>query len=165
MDNALIPLLVWDSAITKKQWWAKWRFSTFDLYPWGEGHGVQGQICDILRPQLAMNCFLLLWPHRFSHFGCINLGGGGVGGLWYYIDVEHSTYLQVSMPTSAKKVNITWSRNSVVDNTLIPLLVWDTAIPEKVNFTWPQNSVVDSALLRPNSHLQRRLVFEANLYS
>jgi hypothetical protein len=41
---------------------------------------VQGQICDILRPQLAMNCFLLLWPHRFSHFGCINLGGGGVGG-------------------------------------------------------------------------------------
>ncbi len=41
---------------------------------------MQGQICDILRPQLAMNCFLLLWPHRFSHFECINLGGGGVGG-------------------------------------------------------------------------------------
>ncbi len=65
------------------QWWAKWRYSTFDLYPWGEGHGVQGQICDILRPQLAMNCFLLLWQHRFSHFGCINLGGGGVEGLWH----------------------------------------------------------------------------------
>jgi hypothetical protein len=38
---------------------------------------VQGQICDILRPQLAMNRFLLLWPHRFPHFGYIHLGGGG----------------------------------------------------------------------------------------
>jgi hypothetical protein len=41
---------------------------------------VQGQICDILRPQLAMNCFLALWPYRFPHFGYIILGGGGVGG-------------------------------------------------------------------------------------
>ncbi len=49
----------------------------------GEGHGVQGQICDILRPQLAMKCFLPLWQHRFPHFGYIYLGGGGVGGLWY----------------------------------------------------------------------------------
>ncbi len=60
-----------------KQWWAKWRSSTFDLYPGGEGHGVQGQICDILRPQLTMNRFLHLCPHRFPHFGYINLGGGG----------------------------------------------------------------------------------------
>jgi hypothetical protein len=52
----------------------------FELYPGGEGHGVQGQICDILRPQLAMNRFLPLYPHRFPHFGYINLGGGGVGG-------------------------------------------------------------------------------------
>ncbi len=59
------------------QWWAKWQLSTFDLYPWGEGHGLQGQICDILRPQLAMSRFLPLWPHRFPH---IHLGGGGVGG-------------------------------------------------------------------------------------
>ncbi len=59
---------------------AKWRLSTFDLYTWGEGHGVQGQICDILRPQLAMNRLLPLWPHRFPHFGYIHLGGGGVGG-------------------------------------------------------------------------------------
>jgi hypothetical protein len=29
---------------------------------------VQGQICNILRPQLAMNRFLPLWPHRFPHF-------------------------------------------------------------------------------------------------
>ncbi len=62
------------------QWWAKWRLSTFDLYPWGEGHGVQGQICDILRPQLAMNRFLPLWSHRFPHFVYINLRGEGVGG-------------------------------------------------------------------------------------
>ncbi len=41
---------------------------------------MQGQICNILRPQLAMNRFLRLWPHRFPHFGYINLGGGGVGG-------------------------------------------------------------------------------------
>jgi hypothetical protein len=61
-------------------WWAKWRLSTFDLDPWGERHGVQGQICGILRPQLAMNRFLPLWPHRFPHFGCIHLGGRGRGG-------------------------------------------------------------------------------------
>ncbi len=41
---------------------------------------MQGQICDILRPQLAMNPFLPLWPHRFPHFGYINLGGGAWGG-------------------------------------------------------------------------------------
>ncbi len=41
---------------------------------------VQGQICDILRPQLAMNRFLPLWPHRFPHFGYFHLGGEGVGG-------------------------------------------------------------------------------------
>jgi hypothetical protein len=58
----------------------KMTISTFDLYPGGEGHGVQGQICDILRPQLAMNRFLPLWPHRFTHFVYIHLGGGGVGG-------------------------------------------------------------------------------------
>ncbi len=46
----------------------------------GEGHGVQGQICDSLRPQLAMNRFLPLWPHRFPHFGYIHLGGGAGGG-------------------------------------------------------------------------------------
>jgi hypothetical protein len=53
----------------------------FDLYPWGEGHGVQGQICYILRPQLAMNRFLTLWPQRFPHFEYIHLWGAGVGGL------------------------------------------------------------------------------------
>ncbi len=41
---------------------------------------MQGQICDILRPQLAMNHFLPLWPHRFLHFIYTHLGGGGVGG-------------------------------------------------------------------------------------
>ncbi len=40
---------------------------------------MQGQICDILRPQLARNRFLPLWPHRFPHF--VLLGGGGVGGV------------------------------------------------------------------------------------
>jgi hypothetical protein len=42
---------------------------------------VQGKICDILRPQLAMNRFLTLWPQRFPHFGYIHLWEGGVGGL------------------------------------------------------------------------------------
>ncbi len=73
-------MYLWDSYW---QWWAKWRLSTFDLYPWRERHEVQGQICDILRPQLAMNRFLPLWPHRFQHFVYIHLRGGGVGGLWY----------------------------------------------------------------------------------
>ena len=50
----------------------------FDLYPGGEGHGVQGQICDILRPQLAMNRFLPVWPHRCPQFEYIHLGGGGL---------------------------------------------------------------------------------------
>ncbi len=45
----------------------------------GEGHGVQGQICDILRPQLAMNRFLPPWPHRFPHFRYIHLGKGAGG--------------------------------------------------------------------------------------
>ncbi len=69
----------WAANIPNGQWWAKWRFSTFDLYPWGEGHGVQGQICDILRPQLAMNCFLSLWPHRFPHFG--SWGGSDIRSM------------------------------------------------------------------------------------
>ncbi len=60
--------------------WRLSQLSTFDLYPGGEGHGVQGQICDILRPQLAMNRFLPLWPHRFPHFENIHLGEGGGGG-------------------------------------------------------------------------------------
>jgi hypothetical protein len=41
---------------------------------------VQGQICDILRPKLAMNRFLPLWPYISSHFGYINLGGRAWGG-------------------------------------------------------------------------------------
>jgi hypothetical protein len=50
----------------------------FRPIPWGgEGHGVQGQICDILRPQLAMNRFLPLWLHRFPHT-YIHLGGGAL---------------------------------------------------------------------------------------
>jgi hypothetical protein len=63
---------------------------------------MQGQICDILRPKLAMKGFLSLWPHRFPHFGYIHLGGGGPGGGGGMISdhVEHSTNLQVSMPTS-----------------------------------------------------------------
>ncbi len=43
---------------------------------------MQGQICDIPRPQLAMNHFLPFWPHRFPHFGSIHRGRGvGVGAL------------------------------------------------------------------------------------
>ncbi len=146
VEKSLVALYVlWrgraKTGCPRNLWWAKWRLSTFDLYPWGEGHGVQGQICDILRPQLPMNRFLPLWPHRFPHFVKIHLGGGGVGGAliffficifvntWYVNlqnsltmdsvnilhviqissryqynceDVEHSTYLQVSMPTSAR---------------------------------------------------------------
>jgi hypothetical protein len=47
------------------------KMTTFDL-------GVQGKICDILRPQLVMSRFLPLWPHRCPHFVYIHLGGGGV---------------------------------------------------------------------------------------
>ncbi len=77
------PLRQHDFCAPLVQWWAKWRLSTFDLDPSGEGHGVQEQICVILIPQLAMNRFLPLWPHRFPHFEYIHLGGEGVGGLWY----------------------------------------------------------------------------------
>ncbi len=58
--------------------------------------GCRDKICDILTP--ASYESLPCWPHRFPHFGYIHLGGGG---LWYMINVGHSTYLQVSMPTSA----------------------------------------------------------------
>ncbi len=81
LNGWTIPLI--NFVTTPPQWWAKWRLSTFNLYPREEGHGVHGQICDILRPQLAMNRFLPLWPHRFLHFWFIHLGGGGVGGLYY----------------------------------------------------------------------------------
>ncbi len=39
----------------------------------GEGHGVQGQKCDILRPQLAMNRFLplSLFIHLFQFYSFI----------------------------------------------------------------------------------------------
>ena len=48
----------------------------------------------------------------------------------------------------------TYPHNSVVDNALIPLLVWDTAITEKVNFTIGHNLVVDNALIRSWSRIQ-----------
>jgi hypothetical protein len=52
-------------------------FRPLTYNPWGEGHGGQGKICDILRPQLAMNLFLpqipILWIHKS--------GGRGREGL------------------------------------------------------------------------------------
>ncbi len=58
------------------------KMMTLDLWPipLGEGQGLQGQICDILRPQLAMTRFLPLWPRRFPHFGNIHQGEGAWGG-------------------------------------------------------------------------------------
>jgi hypothetical protein len=64
---------------------------------------VQGQICDILRPQLAMNRFLPLWPHRFPHFVTIHLGGVDVGGALIFDRRRAFDLLQVSMPTSVQK--------------------------------------------------------------
>jgi hypothetical protein len=62
------------------------RMTNFNLWriPWGgEEHGVQGQICDILRPQPAMNRFLplpatqipTLWIHTTGR------GGGGCSDI------------------------------------------------------------------------------------
>ncbi len=59
------------------QRWAKWRLSTFDLYPGGEGHRVQGQICDILRSQLSMNRFLPLLATDSHTLYTYIWGGGG----------------------------------------------------------------------------------------
>jgi hypothetical protein len=68
---------------SRKQWWAKWRLSTLDLYPWGKGHGVQGQICDILAetpasyeslPAPLATQIPTLWIHTSGGRG---LGGGG----------------------------------------------------------------------------------------
>ncbi len=66
----------------KKQCWAKWPLSTFDLYPWGEGHGVQGQICEILRPPASYESLPAPLSTQIPTL-CIvyiHLGGGGVGG-------------------------------------------------------------------------------------
>ncbi len=55
--------------------------TTFDLWPipWGEGHGVQGQICDILTPA---SYELLPAPsgHTDSHPLDTYIWGGGGGG-------------------------------------------------------------------------------------
>jgi hypothetical protein len=64
------------------------------------GDGVKGQICYILTPG-SYKSLTALSGHTDSHTGYIYLGvGGGGGGLCYYIDIEHSTNLQVSMPTT-----------------------------------------------------------------
>jgi hypothetical protein len=55
---------------------------------------MQGQICDFLRPQLAMNRFLPPSGHTDSHTLDTYIWGEGRGS-----DIR-STYLQVSMPTS-----------------------------------------------------------------
>jgi hypothetical protein len=59
----------------RNQRWAKCQLSTFDLYPGGYWYGVQEQICDILRPQLAMNL-----ATQNSHTLKTYIGGGGRGG-------------------------------------------------------------------------------------
>ncbi len=56
---------------------------TFELYPWGEGHGVQGQICDILRPQLAIAIASCPSGHTDSYtLDTYIRGEGAMGGLW-----------------------------------------------------------------------------------
>jgi hypothetical protein len=96
---------------------------------------VQGQICDILRPQLAMNRFLPLWPHRFPHFGYIHLGGGGsdIRSMWSIRPIckcrcpslpqevlavaGRSSELACSAeldPRLADRARISWSRENVI---------------------------------------------------
>ncbi len=90
-------------AVCCVQRWAIWRLSTFDLYPGGVGHGVQGQICDILRPA-SYESLPVASGHTDSHTLDTYICGGGQGGaLIFWIDVEHLIYLQVSMPPSGKK--------------------------------------------------------------
>ncbi len=55
------------------QWWAKWRLKTFDLYPWGEGHGVQGHpetpaSYELLPAPLATQ-IPTLWIHKSGRRG------------------------------------------------------------------------------------------------
>jgi hypothetical protein len=55
------------------------------IYTLGGGHGVQGQICDILRPPLAMNRFLpLLATDSHTLDTHIGVGAGGGGALILY---------------------------------------------------------------------------------
>ncbi len=77
---------------------------------------MQGQICDIQRPQLAVNRFLPLWPHRFPPFGYIHLGGRcppllsempicpvrGISPLIICLQ-QHAPLTGVSRPTSEKE--------------------------------------------------------------
>jgi hypothetical protein len=63
------------------QRWAKLRLSTFDLYPGvggGGGHGVQGQICDILTQASYES---LPDPSGHTDTYIWGWGGGGGGGL------------------------------------------------------------------------------------
>jgi hypothetical protein len=61
---------------SQEQRWAKGRLSTFDLYPGGGGHGVQGQICHILTP-VSYESLPAPSGNRFPHFEYIHLGAGG----------------------------------------------------------------------------------------
>ncbi len=100
-----------------EQWWAKWRLSTFDLYPWGEGHGVQGQICDILRPQLAMNRFLPLWPTDSHTLDTYMRGEGAWGGS----DIRSMSSIQpickCRCPPLDRRLS-TYSRHRIYQSTL-----------------------------------------------
>ncbi len=60
----------------QRQRWAKWRLSTFDLYPGGEGHGMQGQICDILTPA-SYESLPAPSGHTDSHILDTYIWGGG----------------------------------------------------------------------------------------
>ncbi len=79
------------------------KMTTFNLWPIPWGGGAWGAGTNMWHPETPASYESLpaplatqiptLWIHT---------SGGGAGGrLWYYIHVEHSTYLQVLMPTSA----------------------------------------------------------------
>ncbi len=60
------------------QWWAKWRLSTFDLYPWGEGHGWHPETPASYEslPAPLPTQIPTLWIHKSGGRG---RGGGGLG--------------------------------------------------------------------------------------
>ncbi len=76
----------WKPARAGKQRWAKWRLSTFDLYPWGEG-GAWGAGTNMWHPETPDSCESLpaplatqiptLWIHT---------SGGGAGVVALILD-------------------------------------------------------------------------------
>ncbi len=72
----------WQRLKGDRQWWAKWRLSTFDLWPIPLGGGTWGAWTNMWHPETPASYESIPAPlaTQIPTLGYIHLGGGGVGG-------------------------------------------------------------------------------------